>query len=72
MPGKVFLDTNILLYAGIDDKTVKHTKAYDLLTAGLVGPEISVSVQVLNEYFVNALRLKVPYRSFPDKDGRVT
>jgi predicted nucleic acid-binding protein len=30
------------------------------LAEGLVGSEISVSVQVLNEYHVNALRLKVP------------
>jgi predicted nucleic acid-binding protein len=60
MPDKVFVDTNILLYAKIDDGSEKYTKSHDLLTTGLVGSEIPVSVQVLNEYHVNALRLKVP------------
>jgi predicted nucleic acid-binding protein len=60
MPDKVFIDTNILLYAKINDGSVKYIKAHELLSAGLIGSEISISVQVLNEYHVNALRLKVP------------
>jgi predicted nucleic acid-binding protein len=59
MSDKVFLDTNILLYAKIDDGTVKHTKAHALLAEGIVGREVSVSIQVINEYFVNALRKNV-------------
>jgi predicted nucleic acid-binding protein len=59
MGDKVFLDTNILLYAKIDDGTVKHTKAHALLAEGIVGTEVSVSIQVINEYFVNALRKNV-------------
>ncbi|MDR1469693.1 MAG: hypothetical protein LBT00_10405 [Spirochaetaceae bacterium] len=55
MSDKVFLDTNILLYAKIDDGTAKHTKSRALLTSGIVGKEVSVSIQVINEYFVNAL-----------------
>jgi predicted nucleic acid-binding protein len=61
MSDKVFLDTNILLYAKIDDGTVKHTKTRSLLTTGIVGTEVSVSIQVINEYFVNALGQR--YRS---------
>jgi predicted nucleic acid-binding protein len=56
MPGRVFLDTNILLYAKIDDGSQKHSKCRDLLTVILVGSEIIVSAQVLNEYYVNALK----------------
>jgi predicted nucleic acid-binding protein len=66
MPDKVFIDTNILLYAKINDGSIKHTKAHGLLAEGLVGSEISVSVQVLNEYHVNALRLKVPVPDIQD------
>jgi predicted nucleic acid-binding protein len=56
MPDRVFLDTNILLYAAIDDGSHKHVKCHDLLAVTLVGSEIVVSAQVLNEYFVNALK----------------
>jgi predicted nucleic acid-binding protein len=35
MSDTVFLDTNILLYAKIDDGTVKHTKIHALLTTEL-------------------------------------
>jgi len=54
MPDRVFLDTNILLYAKIDDGSDKHSQYHRLLTTALVGSEIVVSTQVLNEYYVNA------------------
>jgi predicted nucleic acid-binding protein len=59
MSGKVFVDTNVLLYAKINDGTLKYVKAHDLLTTALVGSEIVISVQVINEYFVNALRKNI-------------
>jgi predicted nucleic acid-binding protein len=59
MSDRVFLDTNILLYAKIDDGTAKHIKASALLTKEIVGTEVSISIQVINEYFVNALRKNV-------------
>jgi predicted nucleic acid-binding protein len=52
MPDRIFLDTNILLYAQIDDGSDKHSKCHELLTTALVGSEIVVSIQVLNEYYV--------------------
>jgi predicted nucleic acid-binding protein len=55
----VFLDTNILLYAKINDGTIKHAKARALLMSGIVETEVSVSIQVINEYFVNALRKNI-------------
>jgi predicted nucleic acid-binding protein len=59
MPDRIFLDTNMLLYAKVDDGSNKHTKCYSLLTVALVGSEIVVSTQVLNEYYVNALRKNI-------------
>jgi predicted nucleic acid-binding protein len=41
---EVFLDTNILLYAKIDDETAKHAKARTLLTRGVAETEVSVSI----------------------------
>jgi predicted nucleic acid-binding protein len=59
MPDRIFLDTNILLYAKIDDGSDKHTRCHSLLTVVLVGTEIVVSTQVLNEYYVNALKKNI-------------
>jgi predicted nucleic acid-binding protein len=60
MPDRVFLDTNILLYAMIDDGSYKHTECHILLVNTLVGSEIVVSTQVLNEYYVNAHKKNIP------------
>jgi predicted nucleic acid-binding protein len=59
MPGRIFLDTNILLYAKVDDGSDKHTKCHDLLAVTLAGSEIVVSIQVLNEYYVNTLKKNI-------------
>jgi len=60
MPDRIFLDTNILLYAKIDDNSYKHSECHKLLTTTLVGSEIVVSTQVLNEYYVNANKKNIP------------
>jgi predicted nucleic acid-binding protein len=59
MPDRIFLDTNILLYAKVDDGSDKHIKCHSLLTAVLVGSELVVSAQMLNEYYVNALKKNI-------------
>jgi predicted nucleic acid-binding protein len=59
MPDRIFLDTNMLLYAKVDDGSDKHTKCHNLLTVVLVGSEIVISAQVLNEYYVNALKKNI-------------
>jgi predicted nucleic acid-binding protein len=56
MTGKVFLDTNILLYAEFDDGSDKHLIARKLLLRDIVGTEVFVSTQVFNEFYVQALR----------------
>jgi predicted nucleic acid-binding protein len=59
MPGRAFIDTNILLYAKIDDGSDKHSVCRRLLANTLVGSEIVVSTQVLNEYYVNAYKRNI-------------
>jgi predicted nucleic acid-binding protein len=56
MTGKVFLDTNILLYAEFDDGSDKHQKAKKLLLQEILGAEVFISTQVFNEFYVQAMR----------------
>ncbi len=53
-----FLDTNILLYAVSNDptETKKHDRAVALIDAG----NIALSVQVLQEFYVQATRTTRP------------
>jgi predicted nucleic acid-binding protein len=59
MHAEIFLDTNILLYAasGVEAEKAKRAVARDLLAHDRVG----LSVQVLAEFYVNAVgKLKLP------------
>lgn len=56
MTGKVFFDSNILLYAEFRDNSDKYRLAKDLLTNGVKNSSIYLSTQVINEFYVNALR----------------
>ncbi|GHV23965.1 ribonuclease VapC [Planctomycetales bacterium] len=49
----MFIDTNILVYAHIEDEPVKSAKAKMLIREQLANDEIVVSVQVLNEFYAN-------------------
>jgi len=56
MPGKAFLDTNVLIYA-VTQSDARAARAEELLIAGGV-----VSVQILNEFAVVARRkLQMPW-----------
>jgi predicted nucleic acid-binding protein len=54
MRGRCFVDTNIILYAASDapSEAAKHRRALDLLDAS----DFCVSAQVLQEFYVNAIR----------------
>ncbi|GHV80478.1 hypothetical protein AGMMS49944_22690 [Spirochaetia bacterium] len=52
-----FFDSNIILYAQIDDSSLKHKQAVDLLTDRIINGDTFVSVQVLNER--NYRKLKI-------------
>ncbi len=49
---KVFLDTNILIYAYDNSDQVKHQKAYELISQLVSKSEIVISIQVVNEFIV--------------------
>ena len=54
MPGRCFVDTNVILYAASDapSEAGKHARALELLD----GTDFCVSAQVLQEFYVNAIR----------------
>ncbi|GHV84333.1 twitching motility protein PilT [Spirochaetia bacterium] len=56
MTDKVFVDTNIILYAEFDDDSKKYNCAKALLKNSFIQSGVYISTQVLNEFFVNALR----------------
>lgn len=57
MPAKVFYDTNILLYGYDLDAGDKRETALQLMADGWKNlGSVAISVQVLQEFFVNAIR----------------
>ena len=63
MPAKRFIDTNILLYAYDLDAGQKREMALPLIQAGWEQPGLNaISVQVLQEFYVNFLRLGRSHR----------
>jgi len=58
-----FFDTNIILYAKIDESSPKHGIAKELLEQKILYGEPCISIQVVNEFTVNAIRQK---RELPD------
>jgi predicted nucleic acid-binding protein len=67
MPVKRFLDTNILLYAYDLDAPEKRAVAMEYLNGAWTKPgSVAVSVQVLQEFYVNFTR-----KGYPDKEARL-
>ena len=56
MKGRVFFDTNVLIYADDADAGAKRDKAQQLIEAALNNGNGVLSTQVLQEYFVVATR----------------
>ena len=63
-----FFDTNIILYAKVDDSSPKHVIAKELLEQKIMNGEPCISIQVVNEFSVNAIRQKV---ELPDIEAMV-
>lgn len=63
MTDKVFIDTNILVYAFLDadclESHIKHTKAVELLQSLIRTCQIILSTQVLSEYYSALLKHKI-------------
>jgi predicted nucleic acid-binding protein len=72
MSGKVFIDSNIIVYAYDSHDPLKQARAQACITSALVEETGRVSVQVLGEFFVVATRrIKNPL-SVPEAEKIVT
>jgi predicted nucleic acid-binding protein len=61
MTEKVFIDSNIFIYAYTDDDEQKHSIARDLLRNSVLNNEIILSVQILNEFYSVMTKYKYPH-----------
>ena len=61
MSGKLFLDSNVLVYAYDSDEPEKQIKVQEIIRRGIEREDVVLSVQVLGEFF-NAVtrRIKEP------------
>jgi predicted nucleic acid-binding protein len=48
MTERVFIDTNILVYAFLENDTVRHDSAVKLMS-DIIGAEVFISIQVMSE-----------------------
>lgn len=53
---RVFVDTNVFVYADDDDAGAKRDRARDQLAELIVGNRVVISTQILQEYFVVATK----------------
>jgi predicted nucleic acid-binding protein len=61
MTGRVFVDSNILIYAHDKDAGTKQKRAADLLRALWEARTGTLSTQVLQEFYVNVIqKIKIP------------
>jgi len=58
---KVFIDSNIFIYAYTGDDEQKHSIACNLLRNNILNNEIVLSVQILNEFYSVMARYKYPH-----------
>jgi len=59
---KVFIDSNVFIYAYTGDDNQKHSVARDLLRSNVLSNEIIVSAQVLSEFYSVMTRYQYPHR----------
>ena len=63
----IFIDTNILVYIYLDNEREKHNTAVSLLKSKLVGKNVFVSIQVINEFYVTMEKYKTPHKQIVNK-----
>ena len=61
MTEKVFIDSNIFIYAYTSDDERKHSIAHHLLRHNVFNNEIIISVQILTEFYSVMARYKYPH-----------
>ncbi|TVQ28594.1 MAG: PIN domain-containing protein, partial [Spirochaetaceae bacterium] len=60
MSGRMFVDTNVILYSKDARDERKQSIAEDLIARGIRDATLVVSTQVLNEFYVNATQKLTP------------
>ena len=57
----VFIDTNILVYAYLDNEKEKHDTVVSLFKNKLVRENVFISIQIINEFYVTLEKYKIPH-----------
>ena len=70
MPGKYFIDSNIIVYAHDIDKKRRETAEQDIINGAISGNAV-ISAQVLSEFFVTVTqKIKEPL-TLPQAEAEV-
>ena len=72
MSDKVFIDTNILIYAHLTNEAKKHKVALDLLRNTLTSSNIWISIQVLSEFYVAMGKYKCEHEQIAEYISAMT
>jgi len=70
MSDRVFLDTNILVYALLDNDGLKHAQALKLMES-LKGKFLFISTQVVNELYVALLKHSIEEKELETKINKI-
>lgn len=65
MTDKSFIDTNILVYAFLENDRAKHDSALELMS-GIIDTEVFVSIQVMNELYSALSKNKVNHEAITE------
>jgi predicted nucleic acid-binding protein len=58
MSDRIFIDTNIFIYAYTDNDETKHKISATLFETDLIGKKICISPQVIGEFYAAMVKLK--------------
>jgi len=63
MKDRIFIDSNIFVYAYTDDDWQKHELSRNLLKDNVLANDIILSVQILNEFYSVMAKYKYSHRT---------
>ena len=69
MRDKIFIDTNILVYASVIDNSNSQKRIKALEFISQIESKIIISTQVINEFYVSLLKNKVSENEIQKKNG---
>jgi predicted nucleic acid-binding protein len=62
MSDKIFVDTNIFVYAYVANNEIKHNLSSVLLKSDLMGKNVYISTQVIGEFYTALTKLKQTHK----------